>query len=116
MIVIAFSYINRNGDLVFGPHHVIEPNINELLPLYESYKDFHNILNHECISKYTKISLAKILIKRREPINCINIYTDDDNSNKCFYKNYSQNLGICKKIYLYDENINKHINVNKLII
>jgi hypothetical protein len=114
MILIAFTHISRNGDLIFGPHHVIEPNINELLRLYERYKDFHTILNHECINKYTKISLTKIIIKKREPINCINIFIDD--SNNYFYKNYSLSLGICNKVYLYDDDIPTHININKLTI
>jgi hypothetical protein len=115
MILITFTYISRNGDLIFGPHHVIEPNINELLRLYESYKDLHTILNHECISKYTKIQLTKIIINKKYSIKSQSIYIDDD-SNKCFYKNYSLNLGICNKVYLYDEGVEKHINVNKLTI
>jgi hypothetical protein len=115
MILITFTHISRNGDLIFSPHHVIEPNINELLPLYERYKDLHTILNHECISKYTKISLTKIIIKKKYHLECINIFIDD-NSNNYFYKNYSLNLGICNKVYLYDDDIPTHINVNKLTI
>ena len=114
MIPIAFNHISRNGDLLFGPYHFIEPNINELLHLYECYKDCHTILKHNSISKYIKFSLIKILIKNKDPIRCINIYIDDNNkSNKCFYKNYSLNLGICKGVYLYD---GEFIISNKLII
>ena len=112
MIDITFTYINRDDDISWETYS-IEPNINELLSLCEKHKDLHTILENEDISKYTKMLLAKSIISKYTK-KCKDIYVIG--TIKYFHINYSRNLGICNKVYLYDAIKDKFINGNKLII